>query len=158
LTTKTEKQIASDLRGEVRVVGEPFEALCPFRIGTTSSFDRDNNTLQAAPQRTFKPRGLMLWGVPDGACVNVFVGRDLELVVEYGPIPAKWFAAFESFAQVAAAVDAGKEPPGWGKWDVVHPGLFIRLEFSTRDGQRLDAREIQALMWGHVLPFRHPFP
>lgn len=150
--TKTER-----VAGQVRALGgvdESFEALCPFRHGAPHAED----CLVALPQRTFLPRGLMLWGVPDGACVNIFVGRDLELVVEYGPIPAKWFAALDSFAQVAAAVDAGKEPPGWGKWDIVRPGLIIRLEFSKHnalsrlDGGRLNAGEIQALMWGHAVP------
>lgn len=124
-----------------------FEALCPFRIPSV-----DSDTLSAMPQRVFKPSGLMLWDVPHGATVDIFVGRDLELVVEYGPIPARWFTAMQSFAQVARAVDEGLEPPAWGKWDVVQPGFFIRLRFAARDGSRLDARGIQALMWGHALP------
>lgn len=95
----------------------------------------------------------MLWDVPEGTQLMIFVGTNLELIASYGPLPARWFAAWESFQQVAAKLDEGFEPPGWGTFSKVQPGVMIRLSFQKPDGSLqayMDFEKIEALMWGYT--------
>lgn len=129
--------------------GDPpakVETLCPFDWNTAA------DTLQAILQRPFEPKGLMLWNVPDGAQLMIFIGTGAELIASVGPLPARWFTAFESFQQLAAKLDQGLEPPGWGTFNKVYPGVMIRLRFEARRGETLNEKElkkVEAVMWGY---------
>ena len=102
----------------------------------------DGRILQAQPMRPFLPRGLMLWDVGTLQLEAMVIGRDDQLVVSFGRVPARWFTVAQSFEQLAASVLGGVEPPSWGEWDPLYPGLIVRLVFDgPTDG-------LQALMWG----------
>jgi hypothetical protein len=116
------------------------EALCSF-------VPLGNLRLEALAQRPFRPSGLMLWDVPDSAKVTVSIGQNAQLNVVFDPIPCRWFSHFRSFAEVVRATADGLEPPAWGAWDAVHPGMLIRLTFSE------PVPSAQALMWGHTVKF-----
>lgn len=115
------------------------ETLCTFDV----SFD---DTLLACPSRPFKPKGLLLWDVPGSETVRAFIGTDQQNSVSFEPVPARWFTHWRSFAEIARATSEGHEPPGWGEWSLVRPGLMIRLVFSAPI-----ARSVQAVMWGHTV-------
>jgi hypothetical protein len=87
----------------------------------------------------------VLWDVPPDAKVLAFIGTQLQQAVTYGEVPARWFAHWRSFAEIARAAQDGIEPAGWGHWDSVHPGVMIRLRFSV------PVPDVQALMWGHTV-------
>jgi len=122
------------------------EALCPFE------WVEGGYTLQACLQRPFQPKGLMLWDVPPHTQLLIFIGTNVELIASFGPIPARWFSAWESFQQVAAKIDQGLEPPAWGKFDFVHPGVMIRLRFDGFGTSRPPEgyEKIEAVMWGYM--------
>ncbi len=138
-------QCCSTGRVQLLHYGEPSEALCPFEHYD----DRRPDVLRAHVQRPFRPVGLMLWDLPHGALVWPIVGSGLELVVAFGAVPARWFASCESFEAVAKMLDQGKQPPSWGRWNVVTPGQFIELRFTLSDGKPVNVFQSQALMWGH---------
>lgn len=135
--------------GNVRLLHghEPSEALCPF----VARRGDDPCVLSAEPQRPFKPLGLMLWGVGDGVCVQPFVGTDYQLIASFGSLPARWFTTAQSFAEIVKMLDEGKQPPSWGQWKTVTPGVRISLRFLDQDGAPLVVvPTTQALMWGVV--------
>lgn len=94
------------------------------------------------PQRSFAPKGLMLWDVGSLQLRAMTLGRDHALVSSCGLVPARWFAVQQSFADVVKALESGNEAAAWGTWKTVYPGILIQLEF---DGP---CDHIQALMWG----------
>lgn len=121
------------------------EGICTFR--------RTGHVFEAMPQRTFRPRGLMVWGAPLKALVRAIVCRDSPAVT-YEAIPARWFSMQQSFEQLAKALDEGKEPASWGDWNTVRPGMQIRIELLMTDVMPIDseqAEEVQLLMWGHAV-------
>lgn len=103
-------------------------------------------TLLANAQRVFRPQGLMLWGVKDHNVESALIGRNLELVASFGLVPAAWFAVSANYDQVVRSFAEGKDPGrGWGSWSTVYPGQQVRLIFDR------DARDVRALMWGHII-------
>jgi len=109
----------------------PFVAYCP---GST--------TLEASPQRPFKPRGLMLWDAGDLNVEATYVGNCEQLLCSWGKVPAAWWSTQASFEEVCKALADGKEAASWGTWDSAHPGVRVRLTF---DG---DCSRVRAVMWG----------
>jgi len=135
---------------------EPAEAICPFmRVGGSAR----ELFFVASPMRVFKPEGLIIWGAPSDARVQLFVGMDLELATDVTPVPARWFAHYESFADIVKKLDAGEAPPSWGTWDPVRPGVHVRVLMTAkpRDGEPYRTRDFSAdeihaidlLLWGH---------
>lgn len=115
---------------------KPRHGLLPFSR-------EDTLTLKAETQRLFRPRGLMLWDVGLTTIRVMLIGTNLEQVCALNSVPARWFTMADSFAQVAKLVDEGKEPPGWGDWSIIYPGVIARLHFDTAPPP-----EAQALFWG----------
>lgn len=115
-----------------------WQCLLPFEAAGT--------VLVAHTQRVFKPVGLMLFGPRDVLeRLNVLAtqaGRDEQLIWSSASVPALWWSTQQSFAEVVKALDEGKQAASWGSWDVVVPGIVIRLHF---DG---DASAVRAVMWG----------
>lgn len=123
------------------------EALACFERST----DRVDGLFVADVQKPFKPKGLMIWGVGAGDVVRIAtIGRDHQLSVSFGDLPARWFSTWQSFADIAKAVDEGKEPPGWGEWSFVQPGLQIRILLSHPDPGRVFGPSVELLMWGYT--------
>ncbi len=124
----------------------PFASTAPrYDQQALLTFERvtsDGRIFQAAPMKPFLPRGLMLWDVGTLQLEAMVIGRDDQLVVSFGRVPARWFTVAQSFEQLAESVLAGVEPPSWGTWDRLFPGVLVRLVF---DGP---ADAVQALMWG----------
>jgi hypothetical protein len=114
------------------------EALLAFENRETMT------TLESQPQKPFKPRGLMLWNAAHLNVEAMTIGRDQQLVVSFGKVPALWFMQSQTYEQVVAAHAEGKEPGrGWGHWDQLYPGILVRLQFDGLvDG-------VRALMWGY---------
>src|SRR6185369_1898722 len=74
-------------------------------------FESDGVFWRAMPQRPFLPRGLMLWGVPDGATLEqAVIGQELQVLVSASGVPAKFFAMAKSYEELAKRVDEGCEP------------------------------------------------
>lgn len=124
----------------------PF-ASAPMRCDKQAllTFERvtsDGRMFQAEPMKPFHPRGLMLWDVGTLQLEAMTIGRDDQLVVSFGRVPARWFTVAQSFEQLCESVLQGVEPPSWGTWDPLYPGIRVRLVF---DGP---ADGVQALMWG----------
>lgn len=134
----TEKKHAVIIASRAPLVAD-VETLCTFEA--TSEM-----MLQAMPLRPFKPSGLLLWDVPGKETVRAFVGTDMQLEATFEPVPARWFAHWRSFSEILRAIAEGLEPPGWGEWNLVYPGVIIRLIFSEPI-----ARDVQAVMWGHTV-------
>ena len=103
------------------------------------------NQIEAHCQRVFKPRGLLLWDVGRLSLDLLLIGNDLQLMCSFGPLPARWFTTADSFDAIAKSVADGKEPPAWGDWSAVLPGVLVRLRF---DGPAPNA---QAVMWGEYV-------
>lgn len=104
-------------------------------------------TLTATPQKPFKPLGLMLWDVGTLSVQAMVIGRQPQLSVSFGLVPARWFTVSQSFEQVVASFAEGKQPgQGWGTWDAMYPGILCRLSFNGPVGFA------QALMWGLTTP------
>lgn len=100
----------------------------------------------AQPQVHFKPKGLMIWGVPDdGDVTHIWIGRRLQVVATLGPIPAKWFSMAQSYEQIEQALKDGVEPPSWPDFDVVMVAQEVRVHIFTR--MKLDDRA-KIVMWG----------
>jgi hypothetical protein len=124
-----------------------FASTAPQRLDHQAllTFERataDGRIWQAQPMKPFQPRGLMLWDVGTLQLEAMVIGRDDQMRVSFGRVPARWFTVAQSFEQLAESVLAGVEPPSWGHWDPLYPGLLVRLVF---DGP---ADDVQALMWG----------
>jgi hypothetical protein len=103
----------------------------------------DGRVLEASPMKQFLPRGLMLWDVGTLQLEAIVLGgRPDQLTVSWGRVPARWFTVAQSFEQLAESVLKGVEPPSWGNWDPLYPGVRLRLVF---DGP---ADGVQALVWG----------
>ena len=104
------------------------------------------------PDVPFMPRGLAIWGAPDGATVeHAFVGSRLELVCALGPVPCKFFAFGNSYEQIAKLLDQGSEPPAWCDWSPLELGAAIRITIRPRD-DRADVlgpeHGLELAMWG----------
>lgn len=110
------------------------QSLCPFTYHA--------GVWLAQPQRPFRPRGLMIWDAPPKSSVQIMIGCDLQLVVDVGPLPTRWFSSFQSFEQIAKAIDEQKEPPAWGTWRAVEPGMRIMLRIEPA------SEDLQLVMWG----------
>ena len=118
------------------------EALLPFAVD-------GERTLRAEPQRPFVPRGLMLWNAAGLSVEAAIIGRDMQLVVACGKVPAQWFASSQSFEQVTKALAEGNAPGrGWGHWNPLYPGVLVRLEFDGLVAGMQRSQPVQALMWG----------
>ena len=102
----------------------------------------------AYPQRAFQPKGLAVWGAPEGArVVRVVIGCEYQADVTCNMgIPARWFALGDNFEQLAKLLDAGKEPPNWVDWTPILPGQIARLELVDRHAQPVVGAEV--VMWG----------
>lgn len=104
----------------------------------------------AFPQREFAPRGLIIWGAVAGDIVRAcIVANNEQVSVSYPGVPARFFGLAENFEAVERMLAEGKEPPGWGTWDVCRVGCQIRIEVSNERGPRVDER-IEVAMWGEV--------
>ena len=105
----------------------------------------------ARPQMLFKPKGLIIWGAPNGAYVEqALIDQNLQIVVAYGGVPCKFFAFGESYAQIAEKLDQGIEPPGWCDWSAVKPGqsVQIRICIDTSKTSLGKPDGIELVMWG----------
>lgn len=120
-----------------------------FDVEGLLTFERSSTNpriFEASPQRSFKPRGLLLWDVGTLSIEAATIGRDHQLVQSWPAIPARFFATALSFEQLQQMAREGREPSGaWGSWHAAHPGMLVRLVF---DG---DASAVQACMWGHTI-------
>jgi|SRR5882672_2824485 len=121
------------------------QGLLPFKFAAPTESGYEHRLLQANTQRLFKPRGLLLWDVGTAQLEMMLIASHLELVVDFAPVPARWFTLADSFAAVAKALQEGKEPPGWGSWSAVYPGQQVRLRFDQPQPLA------QALMWGEYV-------
>jgi hypothetical protein len=112
---------------------------------------------QAEPQMTFRPAGLMMWGVPPGAFIEMLlIGPVPQLIAAVGPIPAEWFTTWDSYDAVFKAHQEGKDPPGWGDFQIMSPGMYFRVEMMIPDqlkGQLNPdwASDVRLLCWGHLV-------
>jgi hypothetical protein len=100
---------------------------------------------QAECQRIFKPKGLLLWDVGRASLQMLTIGTNSQLICSFGPLPARWFTTADSFDAVAKAVASGKQPAAWGSWDIVQPGVLVRLHFDE------PVPLAQAVMWGEYV-------
>lgn len=115
------------------------QAVLPFAMPSDCA-----QVIQAFPQRPFTPKGLMLWGDLEALDVEAaIIGRDEQLMVAFGAVPARWFGTAKSFEQVAKEISEGMSPAAWGTWDTCVPGVVIRLHFN-----RAVPADFRALMWG----------
>lgn len=105
------------------------------------------------PQRPFRPAGLIVWGAPAGAMLEMAtIGRDMQLAVSCEPVPVRFFAMGESFADIAKKLDEGIQPPAWGNWDAVVPGVRARIRIVDRNGRGLGPADgIELVMWGFAV-------
>lgn len=113
-------------------------------------FDFNGSDFQSQPQRPFKPRGLMIWGAPDGAVVDqATVGQCLQVLQSVDGVPAKFFGFGKNYADLAKMVDAGVEPPAWCDWDTAFVGSVVRIRIRDRNGKPLGPKDgIELCMWG----------
>lgn len=121
--------------------------LLPFRPPEDTGYDGlgYRRVYTAEPQVIFKPKGLMLWGELDDAEVtHVKIGRDYQLVATWGPIPARWFSMAKSYEEVMKAFEEGKDPPGWGEFNVIQLGMHVEVLIDSK--KKLGPTQI--LMWG----------
>ena len=128
--------------------GRLMRALLPFVWSDGAFYGR--------PQRPFRPKGLIIWGAPRGSTVYAFIGCNVEGVVSYSGIPAKWFASGESYQQIRAKLEAGIEVPDWMTWDTCDVGIDIRIELrDAADSARTlgPADGIELLQWGESIAF-----
>jgi hypothetical protein len=123
----------------IRRDGEVFQGVAPLELAIGSM------SLQGVAQRPFRPRGVMLWDVPERARVHIFRGTDLQGLISFGQIPARWFMQWKSFAEIVRDLDAGKEPPAWGTWDTFAPGVMLRLLFDQ------PVPDAQGIVWGETI-------
>jgi hypothetical protein len=127
----------------------PLQGLMPFTMVRSNPGEC---LLMAHPQIPFKPRGLMLFDLPERAEVTINrIGMNEQLTVCAGVLPARWFAQAQSFEQIAQALDEGKEPVAWGDWDPVWLGQGVQLGLIWPE--RVQANPI-AVMWGNKVEHR----
>lgn len=102
------------------------------------------------PVVPFRPEGLVIWDAPPGALVQqAQIGMDHQVKVSHAPVPARWFASGDNYQQIAEAIAAGKDPPGWCSWKVMYPGLRMQLTLMTSDGRPLGPESgVELCMWG----------
>ena len=105
---------------------------------------------EGRPQRPFKPSGLVIFDAPPGATVSwCTIGADLQAVVSCDPVPAKFFALGDSYAQLAQLISEGKEPPNWCTWDMIQLGMRVKLQLSIgRHPIAPPPVELQPVFWG----------
>lgn len=115
-------------------------------------FEFFHNRFVASSQRPFKPRGLAIWGAPNGAELRqALVGATMQLVASWGGIPCKFFSYGDSYEQIAKLVADGKEPPAWCAWDIVHVGMTVQL-YIEHNGRALGPNDgVEVVMWGHSI-------
>lgn len=127
----------------------PKKMMLPFLNKTDDTGDLGRGyerVYWAQPQVHFKPKGIMIWGVPeDGDVTHIWIGKRLQVVATLGPIPAKWFSMAQSYEQIAKALEDGVEPPSWPDFDVVMVAQEVRVHIFTR--LKLDDRA-KIVMWG----------
>lgn len=125
----------------------PKEMLLPFTRSEDSGYLGLGyaRVYSTEPQVIFKPKGLMIWGAPDDAEVmHVKIGRSPQLTATWGPIPARWFSTFQSYEEVAKAIEEGKMPAGFGHFDVIQRGMTVEVHIQSKE--KLPPTKI--LMWG----------
>lgn len=120
------------------------QALLPFEPAYVSP---DCSVLQAQPMKRFQPKGLMLWDVGTLSLSATIIGRDEQISASFRSVPARWFTVAQSFEQLEKAFREGIEPPAWGSWDVMYPGLICRLHFDA-PLVLSGFHNVQAVMWG----------
>lgn len=105
----------------------------------------------AAPDRPFKPRGLIIWGAPAGAQVRMALLDQREQVLRSADgIPARFFASGDSFEEIAKQLDAGKEPPAWVDFDMIDGWAMLRVVISSSEGMGLsDGDGLELVLWGY---------
>ena len=110
--------------------------------------------LIATPREPFKPRGLMLWNLPDDTMVSAcHCGNHREVLASQDPVPAMFFATALSFEQVEALLKMNKEPATWCTFSPLQQGTYVKL-YLTRDGILLtEDSKIRAAMWGQQLTY-----
>lgn len=140
----------------VSLHGPELDALPARRralLAFTWDHQRGDRRFFAQPQMPFHPKGLAIYGAPAGACVECWIGIDLQAVVSWGDVPAKFFGSDLSFAQIAAKLDAGQEPPGWVEWKPIKVGDLVQLAVYRAAGERhalLGPPDgVHVVMWGH---------
>ena len=110
---------------------------------------------QAEPQMAFKPKGLMIWDAPERSAVElILIGCIPQIVCTVGPIPAKWFSSFDSYEQVWEAHERGKEPPGWGDFQIISVGMTCQVRMIPPKDLKVsesDWSKVQLLMWGEAI-------
>lgn len=117
------------------------------------AFESLPDRFQAQTQRPFKPKGLVIWGTPPMATLEIaLIGTSSQLLVSFGDFPARWFNQGDKFAQIQEKMDAGKDPAGWGDWKAVEPGVLIRIMVKSREGKPLGRQDgLEVAMWGEYV-------
>ena len=102
----------------------------------------------------FIPKGLIIWGAPDGAVLRqCVVGIQKRVIVSCDGIPTKFFSHWKSYAEIARDHAEGIEPVGWASWNSIKPGMTIRIGI-TLDGRPLGPKDgIDICMWGVAIEF-----
>jgi hypothetical protein len=103
----------------------------PILENVLLGFTWTGSFFMAMPQRSFRPHGLAIWGAPPGAMVEQLVVMQDHVQVSCEPIPARFFAMGDSYAQLGKLIDEGKEPPNWVTWPMCLPGCSIRVGIRT---------------------------
>lgn len=146
---RSREALRLSLRKKLIAPPAPKKMMLPFanKSDDTGDLGRGYERVYwAMPQLHFKPKGLMIWGVPDdGDVTHIWIGRRLQVVATLGPIPAKWFSMAQSYEQIEAALKDGIEPPSWPDFDVVMAAMEVRVHIFTR--LKLDDRA-KIVMWG----------
>lgn len=141
----------------LKLFGDPFEPTgrerAPIVMRALLGFEFIAGEFVSQPQRPFRPRGLIIWGAPNGATVEqCIIGTQLQIQVSVPPVPAKFFAMGKSYEDVAKMLEQGIEPPGWCTWDAVQLGQIVRLTVRDAHHGTLGPNNgIELVMWGHAL-------
>jgi hypothetical protein len=106
--------------------------------------------LGTSERGAFKPCGLMIWGLPDGATLRMAsIALDEQVLQSIDGVPAKFFALGLSFEHVSQLVEEGVEPPAWIDWAELPAGCKVRIMLSDSAGQVLGpASGVTLAMWG----------
>lgn len=102
----------------------------------------------AEPDVLFRPYALMLWNVPDRAKVSHCVaGAQGQILASRAAVPASFFATGRSFEDVVARFEKeGIEAPYWCDFDVLEPGVSMRLQ--VRDEHGAPVRSLDGVLLG----------
>lgn len=125
---------------------EPIQKVGKRALG----FEFENGVFVGNVWTRFLPKGLIIWGAPDGATLSTAVICNVNCArASYVGIPVKFFGHWKSFAEIARDWDAGLEPPGWCTWSAVMPGQTFRMGITDSKSKPLGPKEgVEICMWG----------